>query len=69
MAAPYASPPGLDILDWFIATLHQMIGHDKTAAVLAQPAGDQAECVLCRFERREVDSYAVMVAFARAHSR
>jgi len=41
----------VDILDWFIATLHQMIGHDKTAQVIGAPAGDKRVCILCRFER------------------
>jgi hypothetical protein len=40
----------MDQLDQFIVTLHLMLGHDKTAAYLDQPAGDRAECRLCHPE-------------------
>lgn len=40
----------MDTLGWYIATLHQMIGHDRTAAVLGQSVGDKQLCVLCKYE-------------------
>jgi hypothetical protein len=38
----------MDILDWYIAMLHQLIGHDRTADYLGQPRGEKAQCRLCR---------------------
>jgi hypothetical protein len=29
----------VDTIGWFVATLHDRIGHDKTAALLEEPAG------------------------------
>jgi len=43
--------PGLDPIGWFIATTHQMLGHDKAAAVLGQSPGDRAACLICEHER------------------
>jgi hypothetical protein len=40
----------MDIISWYVATLHGMLGHDKTAAFIGQPAGDRAECLLCIYE-------------------
>ena len=41
---------GLDPFGWFIATSHQLLGHDKAAALCGQPPGDKSRCVLCRYE-------------------
>jgi hypothetical protein len=43
----------MDHVGVFIATLHQMLGHDKAAAFLGMPVepGEQANCVLCLYER------------------
>lgn len=45
---------GLDTVSWYIATTHQLLGHDKTAVVLGQDPGDKKACVLCRYERGQV---------------
>ena len=37
----------MDIYDWFIANLHQMLGHAKAAAYLGVPVGDKSTCRLC----------------------
>lgn len=48
---PYEQPGrGLDTIGWFIATTHQLLGHDKVAAVLGQPPGDRSQCVICAYE-------------------
>jgi len=41
----------LDTIGWYIVNLHHLLGHNKAAAVLGQPAGDAQRCVLCRYER------------------
>lgn len=40
----------MDTLGWFIATTHQLLGHDKTAHVLGEPPGDKTACLICRYE-------------------
>jgi hypothetical protein len=45
----------VDPIGWYIATTHQLLGHDKAAAVLGQPAGDKAACLLCQYERAPGD--------------
>ena len=40
----------MDPIGWFLATTHQMLGHDKAAALIGMPAGDKADCVLCQYE-------------------
>jgi hypothetical protein len=52
----------MDIYGWFIANLHQLLGHDKAAAALGQPTGDKTACVLCAYERGTVDRQVVLVA-------
>ena len=42
----------MDPIGWFIATMHQMIGHDQTAAFIQMPTGNKAACVLCQYEAR-----------------
>jgi len=41
----------VDTIGWFIANLHEVLGHEKAAAVMGVPVGDQAACVICRYER------------------
>lgn len=41
----------MDAIGWFIATTHQMLGHDKTAAIIGQPPGDKDACLICQHER------------------
>lgn len=43
----------MDDVGWYIATLHDLLGHDGVTAVIGMPAGDQAACVLCRHDRGE----------------
>lgn len=49
--SPRELPEGLDALGWYIATLHEMLGHDKAAAALGQAPGDKAGCLICAYER------------------
>ncbi len=42
---------GLDAIGWFIATSHQLLGHDKAAMIAGQPSGgDKAVCLICQYE-------------------
>jgi hypothetical protein len=61
-----AEPPGLDAIGWFIATTHQMLGHDKAAVVAGVPPGDKDACLICAHERRpdEKTRQAVIRALA-----
>ena len=43
-------PLAMDVIGWYIGTLHQLLGHDKASVVLGVPAGDKSQCSLCRFE-------------------
>lgn len=43
-------PPRLDRIGWYIAESHRLLGHDTAAAVLGQPRGDKAACLLCQYE-------------------
>lgn len=45
----------MDSIGWFIATLHELIGHDKTAMVIGMPIGDKRLCVLCQYEQNPND--------------
>jgi len=40
----------MDPIGWFIATSHQLFGHDKAAAFLGVPPGDKNACVICYYE-------------------
>lgn len=50
----------MDTLGWYIATTHQLLGHAKAAVVLGQDPGDPRQCILCRYERGEVDKATVI---------
>lgn len=56
---PYETPPPplkvLDTTGWFIATLHGILGHDKTAAFLGQDPGDKRDCLVCAYESHPDD--------------
>jgi hypothetical protein len=43
----------MDTVGWYIATLHQMMGHRPAARFLGMPIeeGEENDCVLCQFER------------------
>jgi hypothetical protein len=43
----------MDPIGLYIATMHQLLGHDKTAVFLGVPPYNPATCVLCCFERGE----------------
>lgn len=59
----------MDPIGWFIATTHQILGHDKTAAFINMPSGDKTLCILCRYEAApsEVNRRAVIDAIGMAH--
>jgi hypothetical protein len=40
----------MDTIGWLIATMHQMLGHDKAAAFLGQAPYNRATCILCLYE-------------------
>jgi len=40
----------VDPIGWCIANLHQLLGHDKAAAVLGVPVGDKRHCIICHYE-------------------
>jgi hypothetical protein len=58
--------PKLDTIGWFIATTHQLLGHDKAASVIGVPPGNSTECAICRYEKThsEEDRIAVLVALS-----
>lgn len=41
----------MDRIGWYIATIHQLLGHDKAAFVLGVDPDDKAACVICIYER------------------
>lgn len=49
----------LDTAGWFICTLHQMLGHEKARIVIGGEPGDPAQCILCQYEKGEVEKAAV----------
>ena len=46
----------MDDIGRYIATLHQLLGHDTAAAVLGVPAGDKRACLICAYERHPSDA-------------
>jgi hypothetical protein len=41
----------MDPIGRFIATAHQILGHDVTAAVIGAEGWDKALCLLCEYEK------------------
>ena len=41
----------MDTIGWYVATMHSLLGHDKTAAFIGQPPGDKDTCLICQYER------------------
>jgi hypothetical protein len=41
----------MDTIGRFIATLHNLLGHDKAAAAMGVPAGDKRQCLICQYEQ------------------
>jgi hypothetical protein len=56
----------MDLIGWFIATLHSLQGHDKAAAMIGQEPGDKRLCVICRYERYPTDENRAAVIAALA---
>ena len=54
----------MDPIGWFIATLHQLLGHDKAAAYLGQPPGNRDDCILCAYEHHHDDDHRAAVVAA-----
>jgi hypothetical protein len=52
----------LDSIGWFIANLHQMMGHDKAAMVIGEPPYNKNTCILCLHERGEATKQQVIDA-------
>lgn len=50
----------LDTVGWYIATLHQMMGHQKAAAVIGEDVGDSTLCILCLYEKGEATKNEVI---------
>lgn len=45
----------MDAIGRFIATSHNLLGHDKTAMLIGMPPGDKTDCVICQYEARPDD--------------
>jgi hypothetical protein len=45
----------MDSVAWFIATAHNLLGHDKTAALIGAGAGDKSRCLICAYERHPTE--------------
>ncbi len=41
----------MDPIGKFIATLHNLLGHDTAARIIGMPSGDKSACLLCQYER------------------
>ncbi len=46
----------MDAVGWFLATSHQMLGHDMTAAIIGMSVGDKAACILCQYEANPTEA-------------
>jgi hypothetical protein len=58
----------VDGIAHFLASLHQLIGHRATANFLGQPVeeGEQADCVLCRYEQGQATRAEVVERIGNA---
>jgi hypothetical protein len=56
----------MDTIGWFIATTHQLLGHDKTANMIGQPvfSGDHDNCPMCIYEKNPTDENKFYVELA-----
>jgi hypothetical protein len=61
----------MDPIGWYIFTLHQMIGHDKTAAIIGMPPGPKEHCVMCQYNQNpdETTRQRVVLALAPQYDR
>ena len=41
----------MDPIGAFIATAHQLLGHDVAAAFIGSQSGDKTACLLCQYEK------------------
>ena len=63
------SREGLDAIGWYMAMLHELLGHDKAAIVLGQaPGGDTSSCLICIYERDRTEEARQAVIRALAPS-
>lgn len=58
----------MDTISWFLATLHQAIGHDKTAAYIGSAPGDKRSCILCWHEAGKATRDDVQAWFQAAET-
>jgi hypothetical protein len=40
----------MDTIGWFIATLHNLVGHDTAQRMIGGPVYDKRTCLLCQYE-------------------
>ncbi len=40
----------MDIFSWYVATMHQLLGHDKAALAMGQDPAPGERCLLCEYE-------------------
>ena len=57
----------MDTVGWFIATLHQMLGHRAAGVYLGMPyeEGEERDCLLCKYEKGEATKDEVEEAIGR----
>ena len=60
------SSASVDTIAHFLITLHTLIGHGATARFLGMENGDMSVCILCRYDRGEVDKLAVAQQIGQA---
>ena len=41
----------MDTIGWYLATLHQLVGHDKARQIVNGIDGDPKFCILCQYEK------------------
>lgn len=56
----------MDIMGWYIATMHQLLGHDKAAAAMGVPPYNKNTCILCLYERGEATRDEVIAQIGAA---
>jgi hypothetical protein len=54
----------MDAIGWYMAVMHQVLGHDKAAQVFGVPAGDKTACLICRYEADPTDLNRAVVEAA-----
>jgi len=54
----------MDQLGYYIAVMHNLLGHDKAAVALGVPAGDKRTCLICQYEANPTDENRAAVIAA-----